>query len=73
VVSHQAGQTLISTDPPQEPGAVERVKPGGSHSGSVPYVMQPCRGDQRAIGKPERRSNMLRPVADALDVPPASR
>src|SRR4029077_12304833 len=50
VVSDQASHALTSTDPAQEPGSVQRMKPRVSHSRSVPDVMQPGRSHQGTIG-----------------------
>src|SRR5262249_58962238 len=73
MMSHQAGNAIASTDPAQKAGTVKRVKPGVGHSRPVPNVVQPGRRYQGTIGQPKSLSNMLRPVPNALDMPPPSR
>jgi hypothetical protein len=73
MMSHQAGNTIASTDPAQKAGTVKRVKPGVSHRRPIPDVVQPGRRDQGTIGQPKNLSNMLCLVPNTLDMPPPSR
>jgi len=73
MMSHQAGNAIVSTDPAQQAGAIERVKSGVGHSRSIPDVVQPGRRYQGTIGQPKSLSNMLRPVPNTLDMAPPSR
>jgi hypothetical protein len=73
MMSHQAGDAIISPDPAQKAGAIERMKPSVGHSRSIPDVVQPGRRYQSTIGQTKSLSNMFRLVPNALDVPPPSR
>jgi hypothetical protein len=73
MMSHQAGNAIISTHPAQKTGTVQRVKPGVGHRRPIPDVVQPGCRYQGAIGQPKSLSNMLRPVPNALDMPPPPR
>lgn len=73
VMRDQAGHTIVSADSPQEPGTIQRVEPRVSDAGPVSDVVQPSRCYQRAIVKPERLGEALRPASDALDMPPPAR
>src|SRR5215472_14260277 len=73
MISHQAGDAITSPDPAQKAGTIERMKPSAGHSRSIPNVMQPGRRYQSTIGQTKSLSNMLRPVTNALDMPPSSR
>jgi len=72
MMSHQAGNAIASTDPAQQAGTIERVKSGVGHSSSIPDVVQPGCRYESTIGQPKSLSNMLRPVPNALDMPPPS-
>jgi hypothetical protein len=71
MMSHQAGNTIASTDPAQKAGTVQRVKPGVGHRRPIPDVVQPRRRHQGTIGQPKSLSNLLRPVPNTLDMPPS--
>ena len=73
MMGHQAGNAIASTDPAQEAGTVQRVKPGVGHSRPIPDVVQPGRRYQGTIGQPKSPSNMLGPVPNTLDMSPPSR
>jgi hypothetical protein len=73
MMSHQAGDAITSPDPAQKAGTIERMKSSVGHSSSVPDVVQPGRRYQSTAGQTKSLSNMLRPVPNALDMPPPSR
>ena len=73
MMSHQAGDAITSPDPAQKAGTIERMKPSVGHSRSIPNVVQPGRRYQSTIGQTKSLSNMLRPVTNALHMPPPSR
>ena len=73
MMGHQAGNAITSTNPAQQTGTIERMKPSVGHSRSIPNVVQPGRRYKGTIGQPKSLSNMLRPVPNALDMPPPSR
>src|SRR5262249_36077638 len=73
MMGHQTGDAVTSTNPAQKASTIERVKPGVGHSRSIANVVQPGRRYQSAIVQLKSLSNMLRPVSNALDMPPAER
>jgi len=73
MMSHQADNAITNTDPAQKASTIERVKPGVGDSRSIPNVVQPGRRYQGTIGQPKSLSNLLRPVSNALYMPPAAR
>jgi hypothetical protein len=73
MMGHQTGKTITSTNPAQKTGTIERMKPSVGHSRSVPNVVQPGRRYKGTIGQSKSLGNMLRPVPNALDMPPPSR
>ena len=72
-MGHQAGNAITSTDLAQKTGTIERMKPSVGHSRSIPNVVQPGGRYQGTISQPKSLSDVLRPVSNALDMPPPSR
>jgi hypothetical protein len=73
MMGHQTCNAITSTNPAQQTGTIERMKPSVGHSRSIPNVVQPGRRYKGTIGQPKSLSNMLRPVPNALDMAPPPR
>ena len=73
VMSDQPRQPVIRADPPQEPGAIQRMKSRLRQVRGIPDVMKPRRRRQQLIRQAKPGSNLLTTSTSALDMPPPTR
>ena len=73
VMSDQPRQPVIRADPPQEPGAIQRMKSRLRQVRGIPDVMKPRRRRQQLIRQAKPDSNLLTTGTSALDMPPPTR
>ena len=73
VMSNQPRQPVIRADPPQEPGAIQRMKSRLRQVRGIPDVMKPRRRRQQLIRQAKPGSNLLTTSTSTLNMPPPTR
>ena len=73
VMSDQPRQPVIRADPPQEPGAIQRMKSRLRQVRGIPDVMKPRRRRQQLIRQAKPGSNLLTTSTSTLNMPPPTR
>ena len=72
-MSNQPRQPVTRADPPQEPGAIQRMKSRLRQIRGIPDVMKPRRRRQQLIRQAKPGSNLLATSTSTLDMPPPTR
>ena len=73
VMSDQPRQPVTRADPPQEPGAIQRMKTRLRQVRGIPDVMKPRRRRQQLIRQAKPGSNLLTTSTSTLNMPPPTR
>jgi hypothetical protein len=73
MMSDQPRQPVIRADPPQEPGAIQRMKSSLRQVRGIPDVMKPRRRRQQLTRQAKPDSNLLTTSTSTLNMPPPTR